>query len=238
VLTDTVIEGAKAGAVTGLFGGALPLIAGVLAREYKKGLLGLAVCVPVGALFGIYAVIPASLGSVFAIMQARSEREEVRRGNGLTFRYGRVFAGLSLVVVPLVGLMALFLLGLAVFTFASSKSSLGLKWSSVFLGLLGVAFGWLVLIGIRQWYVPLSEYTLTDEGITTTFRSSSVFHPWSALSSAKHRTFMKQVELEFDGNARRVVLTNVDFDPQQAKVLRAVAMIEGATGRPVTRTKF
>lgn len=134
--------------------------------------------------------------------------------------------------------MALFLLGLAVFGIVSPKSSPSLRVSSLFLGSIGVAFGWLVLRQARQWYVPLSKYRLTNEGVTTTFRSTSVFHPWSALRSAKHRTFMKQLELQFEGNARRVVLGNADFDPQQGKVLRAIAVIEGATGNPVIRSKF
>lgn len=238
VLTGAVIEGAKSGAVAGLIGGALPFVAGVLAREYKKGLLGLAICVPLGALFGAYAVILASVASIVSIVRARSQREEALQGNGLTFEYGPLFAGLSLVGMPLLGLLALVLLYAAVITIASSKGGLGLKLSSVFVGFLGVAFGWLALNGIKQWYVPLSAYTLTDEGLTTRFWSSSVFHPWSSLKSATHRTFMKQVELEFEGSARRVVLGNVDLDPQQGKVLRALALIEGATGRPVIRTKF
>jgi hypothetical protein len=238
VLTDAVIEGAKAGAVTGLVGGVLPFVAGLFAREYKKGMIGLAACVLLGSLFGGYAVIPMSLGSLVTILRARNERDEALGGDGLVFKYGPVFAVLALVGLPFIGLMALSRLGLAVFTIASSKSGLSLKLSSVFIGLLGVAFGCLVLLGIRQWYVPLSEYTLTDEGVTTKFRSSSVFHPWNALISARHRTAMKQVELEFEGSARRVVLGNVDLDPQQAKVLRALALIESVTGRSVTRTRF
>jgi hypothetical protein len=186
----------------------------------------------------MYAMIPAALGSLFSIMRTKSQRYDALTGNGLTFKYGQVFAVLTLVGLPLIGFMALLMVGLAVFGIASSKSDLGLKMSSVVVGVPGVAFGWLVLHAIRQWYVPWSEYTLTDEGITTKFRSLSVFTPWSALVNAKHRSFMKQVELEFEGNARRVVLGNVDFDPQQGKVLRAIAMIEGATGRPVIRTKF
>lgn len=238
MLTDAVIASAKAGAVTGLVGGALPFVAGLFAREYKKGLVGLAVCVPLGALFGMYAVIPAALGSLFTIMRVRSERDEALEGDGLTFKYGPVFAGLTVIGLPLLGLMSLFLLGLAGFGIVSPKSSPGLKMSSVFLGCIGAAFGWLVVRQARQWYVPLSKYRLTDEGVTTTFRSSSVFHPWGALRSVKHQTLMKQIELEFEGSARRVVLGNVDFDPQQGKVLRALALIERATGCPVIRSKI
>ncbi|MFO1393902.1 MAG: hypothetical protein U1F09_09105 [Steroidobacteraceae bacterium] len=237
-MTDAVIAGAKAGAVTGLMGGLVPFVAGLFAREFKKGLVGLAICVPLGALFGMYAVIPASVGSLISIMRARSQREEALGGNGLSFRYGPVFAVASLVSLPIAGLLAIFVLGLAVIGIVSPKSSPSLKMSAVFLGFIGVAAGYVVLLGIRQWYVPLTQYTVTNEGVTTTFRSSTVFHPWSALSGAKHRTFMKQVELEFEGNARPVVLGNVDFPPQQGKVLRALALIEGATGRPVIRTKF
>lgn len=238
MLTDAVIASAKAGAITGLIGGALPFFAGVLAREYKKGLTGLAICVPLGALFGMYAVILAALGSLFSIMRARSQRDEASGDNGLSFEFGPVFAFVYLVSLPFVGLLPILLLGLAAFGIASPKSNPGLKMSSVFLGFIGVASGYMVLLGIRQWYVPLTRYTVTNEGVTTTFRSSTMFHPWSALNSAKHRTFAKQIELEFEGNARRVVLGNVDFDPQQGKLLRALALIEGAIGHPVIRTKF
>jgi hypothetical protein len=238
LFTDAVIAGAKAGAITGLIGGALPLVAGLVTREFKKGLVGMAICVPLGALFGVYAVIPASAGSFFSIMHAKSQRNQAPGSDGLSFEYGPVFAFSSLVSLPFVGLMAIFVLGLAGFGIVSPKISPGLRMSSVFLGFIGVAFGYLVVLGIRHWYVPFTRYTVTTEGVTTTFRSSTVFHPWSALNSAKYRTFMKQVELEFEGNARRVVLGNADFDPQQGKVLRAVAVIEGATGNPVIRSKF
>ena len=237
-VTGTVLAAAANGALVGVVGGVMSLLVGFSARENKKGLIGLLVCVLAGALGGMYAVIPAVGGTLFAIARARSQRDKTEKGTDLVFKHGPVLVLLMLAGIPVVVVLSIIVLGLAVYGIAFADRGPTFKMQAAFLGFIGVGSGWLAWLGVRQWYVPFYEYTLTEDGVTATCRSSSHFLPWSALINAKHRTLAKQIDLKFEGNARRVVLSNVDFDPEQAMLLRAVALIERVTGRPVEKSRF
>lgn len=237
-VTYAVISAAKTGALIGAVGGAFPLIAGLLGRKFRKALIGLSACVLAGVIAGTYAVIPVSVASLLAVIRAEKKPPSAETTGGLVFKYSRPLVWLTFIGLPMIALLSIILLGAALFVFIRSDGGFAVKLQAVFVGLLGVAFGWIAWLSARNWYVLLSEFTLNDEGVTIRYRRSSQFVPWGSLVSAKYRRAMGQIDLDFKSRARRVILSNVDLDPQREKVLKALTLVEGVTGRPVPRSIF
>ena len=94
------------------------------------------------------------------------------------------------------------------------------------------------MVSARSWYALLSEVTLNGSGVTIGFRASSQFVAWGSLVRARYRKALGQMDLEFKGQARRVILSNVDLDPQREKILKALAFVESVTGRSVAISIF
>jgi len=234
--TYALISAAKTGALIGAVGGAFPLIVGLFGRKPRKALIGLSACMLAGVIGGTYAVIPVSVASLLAVIRAEKKPVTTETTGDLVFRYSRPMIWLSFIGLPVVALLSLVLLGTALFVLSRSDGSGGMKLQAVLVGLLGVAFGWLAGLSARNWYVLLSEFALTDEGVTIRYGTSSQFVSWGSLVSAKYRRAVGQIDLEFKGHARRVILSNVDLDPQREKVLKALAFVEGVAGHPVPKS--
>jgi hypothetical protein len=190
-----------------------------------------------GVIGGTYAVIPVSVASLLAIMRAEKKPPATEVTADLVFKYRRPFVLLVFIGLPVIALLPIILLGAALLGFVSNGGFI-VKLESVFVGLLGLAFGWIALLSVQSWYVLLSEFALTDAGISIRYRGSSQFVAWASLVSAKYRKAIGQIDLEFKGYARRVILGNVDLDPQREKVLKALAFVESVAGRPVSRSIF
>lgn len=237
-VTNTLISAAKTGALIGAVGGALPLIVGLYGRKYRKALIGLLACLLAGVIGGTYAVIPVSVASLLAVIRAEKKPPSAETTGDLVFKYSRPLVWLTFIGLPVIALLSIILLGTALFVFIRSDGSFAVKLQAVFVGLLGVAFGWICGLSARNWYVLLSEFALTHEGVTIRYRTSSQFIAWGSLVSAKYRRAIGQIDLEFKGHARRVILSNVDLDPQREKVLKALTLVEGVAGHPVPRSIF
>ena len=237
-VTYAMISAAKTGALIGAVGGAFPLLAGILGHKPRKALIGLSACVLAGAIGGTYAVIPFLVGSLLAVLRAEKKPPSAETSGDLVFKYSRPLVWLTFIGLPLIALLSIILLGAALFVFMRSDGGLAVKLQAVFVGLLGIGFGWNAGLSARNWRGLLSEFVLTDEGVTIRYRTSSQFVRWGSLVSAKYRRAMGQIDLEFQGHARRVILSNGDLDPQREKVLKALSLVEDAAGRPVARSIF
>lgn len=158
-------------------------------------------------------------------------------GHDLVFKYKSPFVWLAFIGLPVIAILPIILCGAAFFVFVSS-GGIAVKLQAVLMGLLGVAFGWIAVVSARNWYALLSEVTLNDEGVSIKYRASSQFVPWGSLVRARYRKALGQMDLEFKGQARRVILGNVDLDPQREKVLKALAFVESVTGRSVAISIF
>lgn len=235
---EAAMAGAKVGAILGLKVGSLPLIAGLLLKEYRKAIIGLAACIFAAALAGKHALAPVAVGALFTIFRAQKVRGDAQEANGLVFRYGPLFALVAVAGIPVAIWMAFYLLRLALTGIVTSGGGVRAGISELFLGSLGAAFGLLTVLAVKQWYVLVTEYTVTDDGVTEKSRSSSRFLAWSRLKSARYRSALRQIDLWFDGHERRVILTNTDLDPELTKLLSAVSLIEKVTGRPLQKTRF
>ncbi|HQR47872.1 MAG TPA: hypothetical protein PL152_00975 [Steroidobacteraceae bacterium] len=235
-ITEAMITSAKAGALIGAVGGTLPLVAGLCWGERKKAVLGLSACVLAGAIGGTYAVIPASLITFTAINRARQEKQAKQESMGLVFSYSRLIVWLGLLGMPVLAVTSLVCIVVAAFGIARPDVTIGMKLNATFVGLLGVAFGWVTVVAARYWYALFTEYTVTEEGVKIRYRASTDFAPWPSLRCAKYSKAFGQIELDFEGYARRVILSNVDLDPQRRRVLEVLGLIERATGRPVLKS--
>lgn len=236
--TEAVIAAAKGGAIVGLAVGALPLAVGLFHREYKRTLVATSACVLAGALGGVHAVTPVAIASLFAIMRSRGEHLQTHDEPGLVFKYGRLSAFLSFLGIAVMALVSGILIAAAFFVIALSDVGSGDKLLAVVGGLTGIAFAYVFALWARNWHALLSEYTLTAYGVTIRTKSSSQFVPWGSLVHARHRRTLKQIDLEFMDCPDRVILTNVDMDPEASKILEAVALVERMTGRSVPRSWF
>jgi hypothetical protein len=231
-----LISAAKTGALIGAVGGAFPLIVGLWARKPRKALIGLSACLLAGAIGGTYAVIPVSVGSLLGVIRAEKQPSTAESTGDLVFKYSRPMVWLTFIGLPVIALLSITLLGAALFAFMRLDGGLAVKLQAVFLGLLGVVFGWIAGLSARNWYALLSEFTVTDEGVTIRYGASSQFLAWGSLLSARYRRAIVQIDLEFNGQARRVILSNVDLNPQRETVLKALALVERVTGHPVPRS--
>jgi hypothetical protein len=235
--TYALISAAKTGALIGAVGGAFPLIVGLCGRRPRKALIGLSACVIAGVIGGTYAVIPVTVASSLATIRAEKKRSPAHTGD-LVFKYSRPFIWLAFAGMPVIALLSVVLLGAALFVSMRSDGVFAVQLQAAFVGLLGVAFGWITVLSARNWYALLSEFALTNEGVSIRQGTSSRFVTWGSLVSAKYRRAFGQIDLEFKDYARRVILSNVDLDPQREKVLKALALVESAAGRPVPRSIF
>ncbi len=236
--TYALISAAKTGAVIGAVGGALPLIVGLCGRKPRKALIGLSACLLAGIVGGSYAVIPISVASLLAVIRAEKEPLTTETSGNLVFKYSRPLVWLTFIGLPVIALLSIILLGAALFVFIRLDGSLASKLQAIFMGLLGVAFGWIAVVFSRNWHALLSEVTLNDEGVSIRYRASSQFVPWGTLVRARYRKALGQMDLEFKGQTRRVILGNVDLDPQREKVRKALGFVESVTGRSVAISIF
>jgi hypothetical protein len=234
--TYALISAAKTGALIGAVGGLVPLIVGLCGRRPRKALIGLSACLLAGALGGTYAVIPVSVASLLAVIRAERKPPITETTGDLVFKYSRPLVWLTFIGLPVIALLSIILLGAAIFVFIRSDVGFAVMLQAAFVGLLGVAFGWIAGLSARNWYVLLSEFALTDQGITIRYRTSLQFVAWGSLVSAKYRRAFGQIDLEFQGLTRRVILSNVDLDPQREKVSRALALVEAVSGHPVPKS--
>ena len=62
---------------------------------------------------------------------------------------------LTFIGLPVIALLSITLLGAALFTFMRLDGGFAVKLQAVFLGLLGVAFGWIAGLSARNWYALL-----------------------------------------------------------------------------------
>jgi hypothetical protein len=236
--TYALFAAAKTGALIGAVGGAFPLIAGIWGRKSRKALIGLSACILAGVIGGTYAVIPVSVASLLGTLRAEKEPPGGENTGALVFKYTRPLVWLSFIGLPVISLLAIILLGAALFVFIRSDGGFTVKLQALFVALLGIAFGWIAVLSARNWYVPLSEFALTDKGVTITYGPSSQFLGWGSLIGANYRRASGQLDLDFKDHARHVILSNADLDPKREKVLRALTFVESVTGRPVTRSIF
>src|SRR5690348_6772735 len=164
--TYALISAAQTGALIGAVGGVFPLIVGLCGRKPRKALIGLSACLLAGVIGGTYAVIPVSVASLRAVIRAEKKPPTAENTGDLVFKYSRPLVWLTFIGLPVIALLSFILLGAALFVFMRSDGSFAVKLQAIFVGLLGVAFGWIAALSARNWYVLLSEFALTDDGVT------------------------------------------------------------------------
>ncbi len=114
--------------------------------------------------------------------------------------------------------------------------SFPMKLDSIFVGGLGLASGWIVLGALRTWYAPFTVYEVDRRGIKARFFSSESFVAWDELKTARYRKALGQIDLQFNGTSRTVVLSNVDMNVERRRVRAALQLIEKIAPNRVRRT--
>lgn len=230
-VSNSIIAPALFGAIVGAVGGALPLIAGLCWREYKKAFIGFSLCVLFGAIFGGGTAVAPAVGSFLSIVLAQQQRISTAGPSGLVFKYLPGFAWFTITLGILLTFFAAFLLTGAGDFALDGKSS-----GVVFMVVLSTVFGWLGVKSARNGFAMLSEYGVSAEGITVTRRARTKFMPWNDLVDAKHGRAFRELILTFNDFPRRVLLT--DLSPDSKAISKAVALVERATGRAVSKSFF
>ena len=111
-----------------------------------------------------------------------------------------------------------------------------MKLDSIFVGGLGLASGWIVLGALRTWYAPFTVHEVDRRGIKARFFSSESFVAWDELKTARYRKALGQIDLQFNGTSRTVVLSNVDMNVERRRVRAALQLIEKIAPNRVRRT--
>jgi signal transduction histidine kinase len=119
---------------------------------------------------------------------------------------------------------------------SSSHLNLRLTLDALALGLMGLAFIWLLFTILRTWYAFFSIYMMDGSGIRILFLSSDVFIGWDQLYSAKYRRASAQLELRFHGYSRLVVLNNVDMNMRRKSLHAAISLIEKKSSVPIRQS--
>lgn len=120
----------------------------------------------------------------------------------------------------------------------SRPLSVGMKLDALFVGGLGIAFGWVLVVAVQCWHSYLTVYEVNRDGIKARLGSVVTFNSWDHLKSARYRRSLGQIDIEFTGESRRVVLNNVDMNMQRRRVLSAFALIEEIAPTRVRRSFF
>jgi hypothetical protein len=154
----------------------------------------------------------------------------------IEFRFPIVRAAMVLIGAPVMLLTGVVVTAGAAFTLFRLDPPTGIAITAVAVVPLGIASFALGVFGIRFWYVPLTKYLVTNEGIEVHSVLESNSFRWDALRRATYCRATQQLELAFENSRRLVVLTNVDLDPLKQRLKAGVAMVEHFAPVPIKRT--
>lgn len=157
----------------------------------------------------------------------------------IVFRYGPAALALMMLAIPILVAMCIVFSSVAIYLLTRPVSvSFAMKLDSIVVGALGLAFGLIGFTALRTWYAPLTVYEVDRLGIKVHLFSSEAFLQWDQMKHARYRTVLGQIDIEFNGASRTVVLSNVDMNIGRRRVRAALALIDQVAPHRTRRTIF
>ena len=140
---------------------------------------------------------------------------------------------LSALGYPIAGVVGLALLSASLVALFGPDTAIWIRLIAIPYMLFSLVWCKAVWVSGRYWYAMFTDYVVLKDGVDVTNSSKRSFFPWSDLRSAIYRRAFGQLELEFEGAKRKVILTNVDRNWERRSLMAVRRTIEEKSAVPI-----